>query len=315
MTLQFIQLDRLTMVAPLGLRFHDTMSGNLVGAGLSVWAYPVSRPAARLPASTNRTGVYVLHHAAGMRDLENQDGSQEFWDQPLPKTSFVIEVSDDQRRFQPFQFTESLPVKGIYKWNGSVVASPPSPMSSIPLYSSPVRTAPAGMAVIRADLWDPTSGVDGAPAAWAAMEVYDDAKLVARGIADELGRIALIFPYPSPKSFALGSPPGSPLSSPPVATGPPLTEQVWPLQVKALYKPLPPLSSPPDTAPTNQALPDLRFMLSQPEANVWADAARTDNLLEVALQYGRELVLKSRPSPTSPPGKSGESVLFITPAV
>ena len=312
---QFIELDRVTIVAPLGLRFHDTISGSLVGAGLSVWAYPFGRPMARRRAVGNRGGVYVLHDASGLMNMEHGDGTGEYWDQLPPKKSFIIEVSDDARRFQPFQFTENLPIQGIYKWNGSMDASPPAPMSSIPLYSSPVRTAPAGMAVIRADLWDPTRDVRGGPAAWAVMEVFEADKLVARGIADEEGRIALIFPYPSPRSFAPSSPPGSPLSSPPVASGPPLTEQVWPLRLRALYTPMRPLSSPPDASESNQALPDLRFTLSQPEANIWADAARTEPFLEVAIQYGHELILKSRPSPTSPPDGSRKSVLFITPAV
>jgi len=36
MSSPFITLDRLTMVAPLGLRFHDTTTGAIVGDGLSV---------------------------------------------------------------------------------------------------------------------------------------------------------------------------------------------------------------------------------------------------------------------------------------
>ncbi len=150
------------------------------------------------------------------------------------------------------------------------------------------------------------------PAAWAAIELYDDLMLVARGIADAEGRIALLFPYPPPRSFAPGSPLGSPLGSPPVATGPPLTEQVWILRARAIYAP--PLSSPPNSSGTQATLPDLRYTLSQPEANIWADAARTELLQEVAVQFGHEQVLKSRPSSMSPPDQTRASVLFITPA-
>ena len=295
------QLDRLTIVAPLGLRFHDTVSGALVGAGLNVSAYPTGRPTARQQALNNRSGVYVLHHAAGLRQVENGDGSSTFWKQTPANKSFVIEVSDGAQRFQPFQFTENLPVEGIYRWTGVAAGSPPAPMSSIPLYSSPVRVAPAGMAIIRADLWDP---IHDSAAAWALMEVFDAGNLIARGFADELGRIALIFPYPPPRTFAVSSPPGSPVSSPPLSSGPPLSQQLWTLQIKARYQP-------PPAAP----LPDLRFTLSQTAADIWADAARTEHLLEAGLQYGRELILKSRPSPASPPGTVRESVLFVTPAV
>ena len=113
------QLDRLTIVAPLGLRFHDTVSGALVGDGLNVWAYPTGRPTARQQALNNRSGVYVLHHAAGLRQAENGDGSSTFWKQTPANKSFVIEVSDGAQRFQPFQFTENLPVEGIYRWTGA----------------------------------------------------------------------------------------------------------------------------------------------------------------------------------------------------
>jgi hypothetical protein len=308
----FITLDRLTMAAPLGLRFHDTTSGELVGDGLSVWAYPLGRPSAKRSAVGNRKGVYVLHHGYGLREREHGDGSRFYWDHPVPPNKdFVIEVSDEQRRFQPFQFTASLPVEGIYKWD-VLLESPLSARTTVPLFSSAVRGVPSGMAVIRADLWD--TSLD-APASWAMMEAYSAGKFIGRGVADEAGRIALIFPYPTPLPFTPGSPPGSPLGSPPVATSPPLTEQVWPLELRAFYTPLQPLLSPPDFIEAGTALPDLRFTLTQPAATMWADAAQTEILEETNLRFGRELILKSRPSSVSPLSPTRESVLFITPAV
>jgi hypothetical protein len=175
------------------------------------------------------------------------------------------------------------------------------------------------MAVIRADLWD--TSLD-APAAWAVIEVFTPgiaAKFLGRGIADDRGRIAVIFSYPTPLSFAPASPLGSPLGSPPIATSPPLTEQVWPLELHAFYTPVRPVVSPPDfIEDLGPALPDLRFTLSQPAATLWADADQTDILQETNLRFGRELILKSRPSPSSPPSplsQPRDSVLFITPAV
>jgi hypothetical protein len=184
-------------------------------------------------------------------------------------------------------------------------------MTSIPLYSSPARSVSGGMAVLRAELHDPVRAGDEGNAAGAVLELYDDDLLVARGFADEQGRIALIFPYPAPRSFPPGSPPGSPLSSPPVATGPALTDQVWILKVRALYSL--PLSSPLSQA-TEDSPPDLPSTLAQAEAQLWVDADRTEALSEVALQFGRELILKSRSTSVSPLDDSWESVLFITPA-
>ena len=97
MAAPFITLDRLTMVAPLGLRFHDTTTGTIVGDGLSVWAYPVARPTAKSQAVANRRGVYVLHHGYGLRAREIGDGSRFYWDHPdPPNKDFVIEVESLQ---------------------------------------------------------------------------------------------------------------------------------------------------------------------------------------------------------------------------
>jgi hypothetical protein len=310
MGLRLIEVDRVTTVAPLGLQFHDAATGTIVGEGLSVWASPAGRPAAKRPLVANRVGVYVLHHADGLIELEHGKGDQDYWNGPPATRQFAIEVSDEYARFQSFQISIDLPAKGIYKWTGGN-GSPLSPMTSIPLYSSPARQAAGGMAMIRAELHDPLRAGELGNAAGAVLELYDGQMLVARGFADEQGRIALIFPYPSPRSFPPSSPPGSPLSSPPVATGPALTDQVWPLKVRALYSR--PLSSPLNQL-TEDSLPDLKSTLAQAEAQLWADADRTETLSEVALQFGRELILKSRSTPASPFDERWESVLFITPA-
>lgn len=305
----FITLDRLTTVAPLGLRFHDATTGTLVDTGLSVWAYPVGRPTAKQAVIVNRKGVYVLHHGYGLRERENGDGSRAYWDNPVPPNKdFVIEVTDLQRRFQPFQFTASLPNEGIFKW----LDSPLSTRTTVPLFPAPTQSVASGMAVLRADLWD--ASID-APAAWAVIEAYTANKFLGRGIADDRGSIAVIFSFPTPLSFAPASPPGSPLGSPPIATSPPLTEQVWPLELRAFYTPDRPVVSPLEEP--GPPLPDLRFTLSQPAATLWADAEQTE-ILETNLRFGRELILKSRPpssSPPSPLSQTRDSVLFITPAV
>ena len=319
MASSFITLDRLTLVAPLGLRFHDAATGAVVADGLSIWAYPLGRPTAKRPAIANRKGVYVLHHGYGLTEREHGDGSRNYWDHPdPPNKDFVIEVTDTQSRFQPFQFTASLPFEGIFKWDGSL-DSPLSTRTTVPLFSSPTRSVTSGMAVIRADMWD--TSID-APAASAVVEAFTAGKLLGRGIADDAGRTAVVFSYPTPLSFSPASPPGSPLGSPPVATSPPLTEQVWPLELRAFYTPDRPVVSPPDfVAEAGPPLPDLRFTLSQPAATLWADAELTEILLETNLRFGRELILKSRPSPSSPPSplsplsQPRDSVLFITPAV
>ena len=308
-TRRMVVLDRLTRVAPLGLRFHDATTGATVGDGLNVSAYPFGQPNGARALFPNRRGVFVLHHAPTLRTVENGTGDDDYWQNLPPKKNFVVEVRDTQDRFLPFQFVAALPNRGIYEWHDPVIGSPPSSRKSIPLYSSPTRTSPAGMAVVRADLWDPALATAGSEAGSAVLEIYDNDRFVARGIADQKGRVALMFPYPAPKSFAPSSPPGSPLGSPPRAVGPALLDQVWTFRVRALYA----IQSPPQI-PSNDALPDLRAVLSQPEAAAWVDEAQTEQLLEVAVQFGQPLILRSRPISMSPPLKGG-STLFITPAV
>jgi hypothetical protein len=308
-TRSVILLDRLTTVAPLGLRFHDASTGQVVGDGLNVSAHPLGQPHSVRDLIPNRRGVFVLHDAPSLRTVENGIGDDDYWEN-LPRKDFVIEVRDGQNRFIPFQFVAALPHRGVYEWQEPAMGSPPTTTTrSIPLYSAPARIAPAGMAVIRVDLWDPTREVMGAEAAAAVLELYDKDSFVARGIADQKGRVALMFPYPAPINFAPSSPPGSPLGSPPRAAGPALTDQVWAFSVRALYA----IQSPPQM-PSNDSLPDLRALLSQPPAVLWADEAQTDELLDVAVQFGQPLILKSRPPSLSPPSQGG-SMLFITPAV
>jgi hypothetical protein len=315
MTPRIQQLDRLTLVAPLGLRFFDFTRGTPVGSGLDVQVYPSGHPLKKVPALANRSGVYIVHHAPGLRDLEHGEGDQSFWKNLPAGREFVIEVNDNERRFQPFQFVASLPAKGLYEWIDPVLRSPLTAITSIPLYSTPVRAVPSGMAAVRADLWDRSNNI---AAAWTVMEAFLNDRFIARGVADEKGRIALVFPYPAPRSFTVisqpGSPLGSPLGSPPTASTLPLTEQVWSIRLRAFYTAVRPIAAAPEGIETKPELPDLRFTLSQPEATIWSDVILNEPLLEVSLHYGRELVLQSEAT-TSPLAQLRQSVLFITPAV
>jgi hypothetical protein len=315
MLARFQLIERLALVAPLGMRFHDAASGVFVGEGLNVSVHSQGSSANKMRAYANRTGVYVLQHAPGLLDFERGSGDADFWRNAPPQKTFVVEVFDEERRFQPFRFTTGLPARGVLNWAQPFGASPVSAGGSIPLYSSPVRHVPAGMAAIRADLWD--TSLD-APAAWAVLEAYQAGQLLARGMADDEGRIALIFPYPAPRPFGDSSPPGA-VSSPPAAKGPPLTEQVWIITLRAMYSPSRPVASPPEPFATEPALPDLYDALTQPDARLWADGARTQPLTEISLNYGREKILKSQDEgvpviPSPPPPSTRQSVLFITPA-
>lgn len=309
--LKFQSLETVTAVAPLGVRFRDVVTDTLVGGGLSVSAHPAGSPALRAPATANRSGVHVLHHAPGLRDFERGAGDAAFWAGQTAALPYVVEVEDLEGRFLPFSFVAELPFKGLYNWTSPVdplPAEPPAPPRNVPLYSAPTRTPPPGMAVLRAELRDP---VLGAPAAWAVVEASLDGQLFARGFADERGHLALIFPYPAPLKF----PPVSPPASPPAAQGPPLLQQEWHITLSAAYTP----SSPPAPAASaagEAPAPDLRDTLAQllaPPADLWLHYGSRVRLTGAVLRYGQELVLRSQDLDTNSP-PAPESVLFVTPA-
>jgi hypothetical protein len=294
----FKLMERQTLLAPLGLRFRDAATGASVTGGLNVTVYPATQPQRRVPAFPNRTGTYVLHHAPGLRALEQGAGDAGYWNTLPPRQPFIVEVIDSERRFLPFKFEARLPARGLYRWELSPQASPifEEEESSVPLYSAPTRAVPPGMAVIRMDLWDALADE---PATWALVEALMDAPpLNVRGFADERGRLALIFPYPEPPPLTHGSP----LSSTPGGASLSFTQQSWPIRLEASYVP----------GNTVAALPDLRAILMQMErpADLWADLARGQPLTEIALRYGRELVVQSHDTTNG----TALSKLLITPA-
>jgi len=282
----------------LGLRFWDDVTGKVVRDGLVVTAYSSKSPLRRIEAVVNRSGVYVLNGLPGLREVE-------FGVAPVSKATFKIEVIDAWRRFQPFLLTRDAPVKGIITSLDAAIESPPAASPGIPLYSTASRAVPAAMAVLRAELRDWKSGGDhkGDPARWAVVEARMWGGRIARGVADEKGLVALMFAYPAPLIHLLGSPPAI---SPPGAEGPALRDQQWPIEISARFDRLNP--APP--FPGAPALPELTDVFSQSPATLWADTERQEDLSEVVLSFGRELVVRS----VDRAANKARSVLFISAA-
>lgn len=301
--------ERLTLTAPLGLVFHDAATGERVGAGLSVVVYPKSQPLSPAEARPNPSGVYVLHRAPGLdAGFAFGAGDDLFWSQLPPPRVYVVEVTDSEGRFLPFSFEVSLPHRGIYEWQSPLVGSPAdSPpererLPSVPLYSAPARRTPFGFAAVRAELLDADRD---APAAHAAVELSFAGQLVARGLSDARGRLALLFPTPAPQRTGVASP----ADSPPGPRHAPLVEQSWELEIEAAYAGGVALSA-------ARGLPDLRDALGQlagPRAQLWADREGGEELSSFTIRFGRETVLRSRdPVSLSPPAR--QSALLVTPA-
>ena len=304
-------IEKFSIVAPLGVCFHDTASGERVLGGLDVFAYPSNAGVWKNKTALrpNRQGVYVLQKINGLEDFSNGSGDAEFWNNNPPSKTYIVEVSDIEERFQPFQFTVELPVKGIYEWENIPSSSPNRVLKSIPLYSAPTRKISGGAAVVRAQLKE-SSDVS---AAFAVLEARFEGTLVARGIADRDGQTVLIFPSLAPQSNPIVSPSTN-------STRISLAEQNWNLDLTVKYQPNIFQTSPPEIMEDDEEqIPDLRLVLAQAEGTLWADGGQTEEYTTAVLQTGRELVLRSRPNANTSPMPDSETVsssfLFVSPAV
>jgi hypothetical protein len=277
-------LETVPRTSPLGLRFWDVATGADVGTGLRVTAYPANNPVLRTEAYRTYSGRYAFRGLPGLHAFETGDGSTAFWQNLPPPRPFVIEVKDDARCFQPFQFTALVPGRGLFGWKCPQAGPALSPDGTVPLYSAPARPVPSGLAVVRAELH--VAGQD-VPAAWATLEATLNGSLLARGLADDQGRVVLLFPYPEPLLLEL--------ESPPPGTQRPFTQQSWSLDFTVRY------DAPAGPMPR---LPDLCQALSQ-----WP--AQVEPLASTTLVYGQELVLRGLQN-VSPPAV--RSVVLVTPA-
>jgi hypothetical protein len=269
-------IERLARVAPLGVRFWDELARAMMGDGLIVTAYRPSDPDRRFALVLNRANTFVLQNVPGLREMEFGAGDQDYWDDLPAAQGFVIEVVDAEGRFIPFTFHAEAPQRDQLEW---VCGSPPQRAGAVPLISSPARRLPGGYGVIRAELRDQaqfdTRTKQYAPAKWAVLEAWCDGQRIGRGIADEQGRIVVAFPYPEPINPPLTSPPSGPRKR--------LTDQQWPVELRAFYSPL---------SPTPK-IPDLCAALTQTPAQLHGSLSPPTALTQVDVAYGVERIVKT----------------------
>jgi hypothetical protein len=278
-----IALDRVVRYAPFGVRFRDVATGQSVSDGLEL-----TEVGTGIKAVANRSDVFVATGFPGLRDLERPpDGPEPYLvphtePPPTPLGSppstrkFTFELVDTLRRFLGFRFDVHLPAihHGLLGLECTVPGSPPWLPADVPLYSAPARLAPAGMATLRAEL---AEAAGGAPAAHAVLEVFTTGGPRFRGIADESGRVVVIFPYPEPTAPAGPPPPGTTRA---------LSNQTWNVKLAARYA----HSASPPTGP-RAGLPDICTVLSQPQRPLLAGTSPATPLTQATLAFGQELVL------------------------
>jgi hypothetical protein len=270
-------LETVTRTALLGVRFWDRVTGRVVSDGLEV--VETAHGIRLLP---NRGGVFALHELPGLRASEFGAGDDAFWASPPVAATIGFTVVDTSAHFLPFAFTAEVPVRGLFVDDCGLPPGSPPDVGSVPLFSAPARTAPAGIAAVRADLWDLDAD---APAAWAVLEVTANGD-VYRGVADMRGSVVVLLPYPEPPWHGSSPPPGSKS----------LSQQQWPLDVTVRYSP--------PTSPPFSDVPDLCAVLTQAPGTLLDSDSPQTALGSQSLTFGSELVLRSH----------GRSVLHVLPA-
>ncbi len=262
-----VLLERIVRVGLVGVRFIDPVGGDcirqlIVTAHLGEHEYPLW---------ANSSGVFVLHAGlAGVRDFEVSKIDlvldPDFWAGFPAGTQQRLTILDPLRRFLPVRCDVRIPTLGR--------------VDDITLFSTPWRSVPEAMAVVRADLYDTLAD---APAAHALVEILHEGRVLGRGLADERGQVAVIASYPPPVSVLAHSPPAS--LSPPRAP----IEQCWTVEARIAYAPWL-LSTPAGEAPE---LSEVLGQLLEPSTS-----------FTETLTLGQELILRTPPS----------SRLFVTAA-
>jgi hypothetical protein len=258
--------ERLTYVTPLGLGFVDSATGRRVSDGLVVRVDGI-------PAHANRVGIFIVPHVPGLAAAERGAGDEAYWASLPAEARVRVEVDDALGRFLPFGFDADVPARGLF----TLACGSPVEAEQIELFSGPARAIPAGIAAVRAELWD-----DGAerPAAWALLEASAPGLAPARGMADAHGRVTILFPYPEPSGLD---------GSPPSPQRRPLAAQTWQIELRAFAAPQP---------PTTRSRPDYCTVLTQPPALLHGGSPPGAPVIEATLEYGRELVVRTPPAST-----------------
>jgi hypothetical protein len=268
----FLELERWTSVAPLGVRFWDRPTAQPVWDGLRLVNLESGRRAA-----PNRAGVFVATGLPGLRDAERGAGDEAYWSSPPGRRPLGFELVDTLGRFHDIRFDAEVPFRGVFEEDCGFVSSPPAAAPpSLPLFSLPSRPVPPGTAAVRAEL---TDAVTGAPAVWAVLEVTAPGVRTARGIADREGRVLVLLPYPEPPWHGASPPPGSR----------PLSAQTWTIELAVRYSP--DSASPPLRPSEAQVPPDLCTVLTQLPAELTAGPAPGPAVETDELAFGRELTL------------------------
>jgi hypothetical protein len=272
--------ERLSLTCPLGLRFLDVATRLFVGndgtigresLGLHAVAWPIGAPQQKTVGVVTPSGIIAFHGLPGLRKFENS-AADDPWGSPHRTHDFQVEVIDRMERFLPCTFAVSAPEKGLALFAED--GSPPwIEAGAVPLFSAPSRPLPPGLAIVRMELRELGAGRE---AAWAFVEVNylsGGSRRTAHGLADNKGRVVLMFAYPEGQRRAFNhSPPGN---------SPGLSQQEWTLGFAVSH----------EAVEHPEAAADYGRRLTQPPASATRRGSPVEFLNEETLRFGQELNL------------------------
>lgn len=275
----------------LGIRFWDPVYGHLINNDLKVIAWPEKYPSLICKAIRTATGLYTFQGLAGLRSYEFANYT--LLESPIAQRKFLVQIMDLQHRFLPVVIGILLPRPGNGVYPNGI--DPPNnqgdPWPGVPLFTTPMRTAPPGIAVIRSQLIDYVSQK---PAAYALARINLNGKNWY-GIADNRGSLAVHLPYPKMNTITVGTTTSTITA--------PFSDQVWDFKLKVFFNPNKPTYKPDGVKHLKEsALPDLKDIMEQPAVKlVHTQGVDAVNEHTYQLSYGKELVMKT----------NGKSELYI----
>jgi hypothetical protein len=261
--------DRVERHALLGVMCRDAVDGRLVSDGLQVELLDLWRPAWTSRLAANRSGVFALHAAPGLRGFgDDAIGS------PPATGRWRLIVSDPLGRYLPTAASPMLPHDGLFgAGSGAVAGSPPAFLPFVPLYSAATRALPPAMQSLRTELR--LADEPDRPASWARLELWLGSQRLAEGIADAMGRAQLIFPLPRPRE--------APLSASPAEAG---NRFEWTVTLRAYWH----------AERRADLVPDLDDVLAQPCVGLVESSSPNLPLVPLLLRAGETLIARGATS-------------------
>lgn len=220
--MKLIQMERITTQTLLGIKFWDGVLARSVADGLYVKAQRISddrqqRLGRVVVGYITPSGVIAFKGLSAHENLKAEvkpdskpDVKTMLWEKIPPEQLVVVDVTDTLRRYLSMSFVVQIPQRRAWRGRGAWQTTPlmrPIPDSpdgdeGVMLWSSAIRTAPNGFAIIRAQIVH-QDGETERKAAYALVEVNQPTDLAPPdttfnhfGIADENGILTLIVPYP-----------------------------------------------------------------------------------------------------------------------